>query len=198
MSSYQQHCQGPNTGNNLRRTGGPERQLGRIVLVPAIVQLASLVTVADPRLAQPPRRKRQVPRNAHGRHDHQYGGDVSSHPRAAPLPLVGREPDGGVDQADVEDQPDDEARRLEQGLADVEAEDHLPGDVEREAQQRHAVGLGLQAATRHEDVRRVPAEDADAQGGGRQGHQPAGGVVGGDVGGAHLLVLASEVSSERV
>lgn len=192
MSSRQQHGQRPNANNNLSDAGGPERQLRRVVPVPPIVHLAPLVPMTHAGLAQPPRRKGPVPRDAHGRHDGQEGGHVasSSDPgtndaAAAALPLARRVPDGGVDQAEVQEQPDDEAGRLEGGLAHVEAKDELPGDVEREAQQRHAVGLGLQAAARHQDVRRVPAEDADAQGGGGEGHEPGGRVVRRDVGRAH-------------
>lgn len=111
---------------------------------------------------------------------------MSSNPRTGPIPLVRCEAHGRVDQTEIEDQPDDEAGRLEQRLAHVQGIHDFPRDVQGEAEEGHAVGFGLETAQGHEDVGRVPEQDAEPQQHGRERDDPARDMVGGNVAGAHL------------
>lgn len=186
MTSNQQHREGPNTVDHLGHPSRPVRQLGRVVPVPAKIPLARLVAVSNARTAKPPAHKREVAHAPNGRHGGQDGRHVPPDPAAGALPLERREPDRRVDQANIKNQPEGEARRLEGRLAHVEGVDHLPRDVEGEPQERHAVGPGAEAAERHEDVRRVPEQHADAERDRRQRHDPARDVGRGHVAGAHV------------
>lgn len=99
----------------------------------------------------------QVESGAQGVSDQHDQTKVICHQRSVP-PFLSTKLDGGIDQKRIDDHPLRKNQLVQRSRPVHEAKDCLPGDVEAETVDGHAVRLVLEAPDGHENVRDRPEE----------------------------------------
>lgn len=155
MSSLEEHGEGTNAEHHLRHAGRPKRQLSRVARLKALPVLSPFNAVPPVRLLEPPPNKQPIADQPGGKHTSQQQRNIARDKRTARKGPRCRFK-GSIDDGDVKQEPEREAKELDGGFADAERVDDLPGEVEAEGDEgRWGVACGEGAAD-HEDVGEEP------------------------------------------
>lgn len=136
MATLEYHGQRTNTEGHLRCAGRPPGQLGCVACFLAEPGLPPFDAVPPMRFLEPPPRKGRVGRDTPQEHKEQDEREAPSDERMRPE-RARRSAKRRVEHWDVEEEPQGEAKLLEDGVGDIDYPDDLPGEVYTERDQGH-------------------------------------------------------------